>query len=233
MPLGATSSGAIAASQAGCSLIDNELFPVTIANRLERVASARGIILSDVQDRICVLPLRGKLRDIHGIQGILDKYKAGNFDLIVIDAFYRALPSGTDENDNGAMGLLMNTIDAMAIRMGAGIVLICHSPKGDVSGREVVDLVAGAGAMTRAIDAVLGIRRHEVDGCFTVSSRVRNFREPDELVIEKQYPIFTPRPDLDPAKLYRPAKAKAGRARDTALQVKSDIEGRTGEALDP
>lgn len=201
-------------------LIDNELFPTTIGNRLARVAAALRIGMGAVEDKISILPLRGKLQDIHGIGRLLKDYKPGDFDLVVLDAFYRALPDGADENDNGKMGRLLNYVDALAGRLNAAVCLICHTPKGDVSGREVTDLVAGAGAFTRAIDAIIGIRRHEQDGCYVVQYRVRNFAEPTDVVIEKKYPIFEVRGDLDPAKLYRPGKG----SKSPADQLKADLE---------
>lgn len=129
------------------------------------------------------------------------RLEPGAVDLIVIDSFYRAVPEGNNENDNAQMTLLMNEVDAAAMRIGAAIVLIAHNPKGDVSERAVSDLVAGAGAITRACDNIIAFRRHEVDDCFVVQAKLRDHPELEPFVIEKKYPIFVPRSDLDPDKI--------------------------------
>ena len=49
----------------------------------------------------------------------------------MLDAFYRALPADTDENDNGAMAGVYNMIDRYAEMLGSAFVLIHHISKGN------------------------------------------------------------------------------------------------------
>lgn len=92
-------------------LIDNELHPETLAKRLPAVAEARGIRLADIADKIQVITLRGRLRDLLALESDLRSITPRAFKLIVLDAFYRFLPEGTDENANAAMAQLYNCVD--------------------------------------------------------------------------------------------------------------------------
>ncbi|MBC7819694.1 MAG: AAA family ATPase [Planctomycetaceae bacterium] len=98
-------------------LIDNELHPETLAKRLPTVAEARGIRPADIADKIQVIALRGRLRDLLALESDLRSITPGAFKLIVLDAFYRFLPEGTDENANAAMAQLYNRVDRSAARL--------------------------------------------------------------------------------------------------------------------
>jgi uncharacterized caspase-like protein len=67
------------------------------------------------------------------------------FSLIILDSFYRFLPIGDNENDNGTMAQVYNHIDRFAARLGCAFVLVHHASKGMQSGKAVTDVGAGAG----------------------------------------------------------------------------------------
>lgn len=73
---------------------------------------ARGITLAECDDRIDIVNLRGKLKDIFGLEPCFARIEPGRYKLVVIDAFYRAMPRDTDENDNGTMAQVYNVLDA-------------------------------------------------------------------------------------------------------------------------
>ena len=77
-------------------IVDNELHPETIAKRLPDVAAAMQIHFGEIKDRISILSLRGRLQDIRGLGIRFRAIEPDKYKLIVIDAFYRALPVGTD-----------------------------------------------------------------------------------------------------------------------------------------
>ena len=54
----------------------------------------------------------------------------GRFKVIVLDAFYRFLPKGKDENDNATITSLYNALDEYASTLGCSFILIHHSSKG-------------------------------------------------------------------------------------------------------
>src|SRR6266704_2879127 len=91
--------GRFAVHDAGDVLIlDNELHGETTVSRIPKVARARQIALDAYADRLHVENLRGKLQDIFSLKTYFDRLVPGRFKMIVLDAFYRFLPMGTDEN---------------------------------------------------------------------------------------------------------------------------------------
>ncbi|MFA7236885.1 MAG: hypothetical protein WC058_08475 [Phycisphaeraceae bacterium] len=49
-------------------ILDNELHGETSADRVPRVATARGVDLSQLSDMLCVENLRGRLKDIFNLR---------------------------------------------------------------------------------------------------------------------------------------------------------------------
>ena len=82
--------------------------------------------------------------DFHAVARAVEDAGQG-YALIIVDAFYRALPRGTDENDNAAIADLYNFVDRTAERSDAAIVLVHHSSKGSQAGKSVTDVGSGAG----------------------------------------------------------------------------------------
>ncbi len=139
-------------------VIDNELRPSNIANRIPTVARAMGLEPDDYQDQYDVISLRGRLIDLHGIgRRIVQHIERGRYSAIIVDAWYRVL-SG-NENDNGPMRDAYNLVDQYAMQTGAAWILIHHSSKGSQSDKRVTDVGAGAGAQSRACRLPLSIAR--------------------------------------------------------------------------
>ena len=184
-------------------MIDNELHPETLAKRLPAVAEARGIRPADFADKIQVLTLRGRLRDLLALESDLQSITPGAFKLIVLDAFYRFLPEGTDENANAAMAQLYNCVDRIAERLGCAVVLIHHASKGNQSGRGVTDVGSGAGAQSRAVDAHIVLRPHEDDGAVVLDAAVRSWPPVAPVGLRWKFPIFQVDSSLDTTQLRR------------------------------
>lgn len=183
-------------------LVDNELHGETLARRIPKVADALGYPLDAVADGLDVVPLRGKLRDLPTLLDALDRQVApGSYALVVVDAWYRCLPVGTDECDNGAIAALFNRIDQTADRLGCAFALVHHTSKGIQSGKSVTDVGSGAGSMSRAADAHLVLRPHEADGAVVVDAVVRSWEPVPSLCLRWQYPTWTLADDLDPTEL--------------------------------
>lgn len=184
-------------------LIDNELHPETLAKRIPEVAEALGIRSEELADKIQVIMLRGRLRDLFALESDLRGITPGAFKLIVLDAFYRFLPQGTDENDNAAMAQLYNCVDRIAERLGCAIVLIHHASKGNQSGRGVTDVGSGAGAQSRAADAHFVLRPHEDEGAVVFDAAVRSWAPIAPIGLRWDFPIFKVDPTLDTTQLRR------------------------------
>ena len=141
-----------------CAIIDNELHAETSTSRLRYLAAKRGIS-DDVQDRVRILNLRGKFQDLGCIEKTLLKVPYGTFGLVIVDAWYRTLPKGTSENDNGSITELYNRLDCVADAIGSSFVPIHHGSKGDQSAKTITDVGSGAGSQSRATDTHLVLRR--------------------------------------------------------------------------
>jgi hypothetical protein len=188
-------------------IIDNELHKNTLANRLPKVAAAMGIAWDEIADHIFIESLRGRLRDIHALRPFFNAIEPGRFTLIILDALYRLLPPGCDENSNANMASVYNAIDGYTERLGAAVFLVHHSSKGSQSGKSVTDTGAGAGSQSRACDTHFILRPHEEDGCAVVDAAVRSFPPIEPFCLRWNFPIWTLADDLDPDKL-RQAKPR-------------------------
>ena len=95
-------------------LIDNELHPETLASRIRQVVAAMGLTPADIQGRIDVVCLRGKLAGLDIIAKHLAKLQPGVYDVAMIDCLYRAMPSKTEENSSTDMREIYNLLDQTA-----------------------------------------------------------------------------------------------------------------------
>jgi len=182
-------------------IIDNELHRETSAHRIPRVAEARGVAMRELADRVFVDNLRGRLQDIFTLGPYFAALEPGRFKVIVLDAFYRFMPAGGDENDNGTMANIYNRIDAFADRLGCCFVLIHHSTKGSQTGKSVTDVGAGAGAQSRATDTHLVLRPHEEDGVVVLDAAVRSWKPVEPMCLRWDFPVWKHDRALDPADL--------------------------------
>lgn len=182
-------------------IIDNELHGETSANRIPKVAKARGIGTDEFADSVFIRNLRGGLQDIVSLGPYFRAIEPGRFRLIVLDAFYRFLPAGMDENANADMASLYNHIDRYAADLGCAFVLIHHSSKGNQSGKAVTDVGAGAGSQSRATDAHLVLRPHEEPDVVVLDAAVRSWPPHDSVCLRWAFPVWDMADDLDAKRL--------------------------------
>lgn len=192
-------------------VIDNELHPETLAARAPRVAEGRGIgigengerIETGVEDRIAFLHLRGRLVDLDGLAETFAAIEPGEYQLVILDAWYRFLGAGTDENNNAAIAAMYNQLDKFAARLRSAFVLIHHSSKGSQADKSVTDVGAGAGSQSRAADVHMVIREHSADNHYVIDGMVRSFPPIAPKVVRWEFPLFHAADDLDPTDLKR------------------------------
>ncbi len=213
-------------------LIDNELHEETSANRIPLVVEAMRKAnpnLPNVDDMIDVWNLRGKWKSIADLAAWLPRFKEAGYRMIVIDAFYRALPKDTDENDNGSIASIYNLIDTFAKKVGCSFVLIHHTSKGNQSQKSITDVGAGAGSQSRAADTHLVLREHKDDGYLVLEAVVRSFPRQEPIVLQKAFPLMVPDYDRNPEDLA--GKAEVGVKKDDPPP--SEIAKRLAELVDP
>ena len=197
--------GQFQAKQGRVLLIDNECHVETVENRLHEVAKHRGINLAkDIEDRFVFDCMRGRLTDIHSMsleyfEQMKDFWHRKPFDIIVLDALYRFLPSGISENDNAAITAIFNTLDRIAGELNVAIVCVHHTSKGNQSGKAITDVGAGAGAMARANDTYVAIRQHDVEGMHVFEAKTRSFPDPEPLSIKFEWPCWSVKDGIEPA----------------------------------
>ena len=173
-------------------IVDNELHGETFAARLQAVCRETGN--GATLEGIDAMLLRGvsDRSDISGIAARLSKTKPGRYQLIAIDALYRALPQATSESDNAAMMRVYNCLDEIARMTGAAIVCNHHSSKGDQSGKSVTDVGSGAGSISRAADTHLIIRPHEEESLAVLEAVCRSWPKPEPKSIRWLWPLWEP-----------------------------------------
>ena len=165
---------------------------------------------------------RGRLKTIEDIGNHLAEYREKKYRLIIIDAFYRAMPRGIDENDNGAIADVYNMLDRYAQEIGCAFVLIHHTSKGNQAQKSVTDVGAGAGSQSRAADTHLVLRRHKEEGVVVMDSVVRSFRSSSPVCLRWDFPLWRRDDSLDPPQLEGVAETrKAKTGTDAALEKKN------------
>jgi hypothetical protein len=198
-------------------VIDNELHRETIAHRLRTLASAMNWPIEDIADRIDVVALRGCLEDLHSLGAGLKKIERGRYALSIIDAWYRTLPRGTDENDNGTMAALYNELDGYSDTIDTSFANVHHSSKGDQSGKSVTDIGAGAGAQSRATDTHLVLRPHEEENVVVLDAAVRSCPPVKPICLRWEFPRWTAALDLDPEAL-RVSKSRRRKSEEESVK---------------
>jgi hypothetical protein len=202
-------------------VLDNELHPETLAKRYHTVLAARGVMLDTVAEDLEIVTMRGRLMDLTAIARYCERFAPGYYAVIVIDALYRALPEGTDENSNSQMARVYDVLNRIADRLRVVLIVVHHSSKGVQGNKSVTDTGSGAGAMSRATDTHLILREHEEKDCVVLEAAARSFAPIAPLCLQWVFPVWRLAPELDPTKLRRdrPARrpAKTGDETDTKI----------------
>ena len=202
-------------------IIDNELHPETSASRIPRIVEARGFEIGKVGKYISIVNQRGRLKTIEDIGSHVERYRSQGYRMIIIDAFYRAMPRGVDENDNGAIADVYNLLDRYAHEIGCAFVLIHHTSKGNQSQKSVTDVGSGAGSQSRAADTHLVLRRHKEKDVVVMDSVVRSFPSVEPICLKWTWPLWNRADGLNPEDLDGKAESRAPR-RGTAEAVETE-----------
>lgn len=159
-------------------LIDNELHMETLSGRLREVSRAMGVPADSLRG-LDVLPLRGRIKSLKSIgEMLIELVKEGeiSYDVMILDALYKALPEDVDENSNGQITGIYNQLEAIASSVKSAFVMVHHTSKGNQANKAVTDIGSGAGAQSRAPDTHLTLRPHSEPGIISVFCCVRSFR---------------------------------------------------------
>ena len=201
--------GEFACERCRVLLVDNELQLATISERVNKIVKNMGFGLAALDGHFDVLSLREDDRDLdavlEAIKGLEHKY-----DFVIFDALYMFLEAGMDENSNADMTILLRKFRRFATKVDCGVMLVHHTSKGIQSGKDSLDLGAGAGSLGRAVDMHIGIYRHEEDNTFVAHFKTRSSAPVPPVGIEWDYPRFRRAIGIDLEDLWTgPKKKKA------------------------
>ena len=84
-------------------LVDNELHRETGLQRLQKAFRQARIPWEDVEANVDVAWLRGQRAGLDDLEATVRRMPRGEWSLIILDAFYRFIPAGMDENSNSDM----------------------------------------------------------------------------------------------------------------------------------
>jgi hypothetical protein len=143
------------------------------------------------------------------------------YGLIILDPIYKML-GDADENSNGEIADLLNSLGRMCIELGVGAVFSHHHSKGNKANVDAMDRMAGAGVWARDPDAIIDLVNHEKDNCYVVETIPRNYIRPPKLVVQSDFPVFHVLEDEDPNKV---RKAGGSRKKLTEGDVTAICDG--------
>lgn len=180
-------------------LVDNELHPETLENRLFEVGRGLNLAPDHARHRFDYLNLRGNWQDFESVcERIRQRYVRDELALIVFDAKYRFFVDPLEENSNEDQTQFHNSADGFAVDMNVAVLFVHHATKGTQSEKALVDIGAGGGAQARAVDLHCVIRPHEIDGHSVLEAAVRSFPAVEPQTIRFDWPVWTPVSGVSP-----------------------------------
>ena len=208
-------------------LVDNELQSRELAYRVNQSAAAIGLLAREYDANLTVMPMRHEGQptvDLYMLEHALaQQFASGTFQVIVLDALYRFLPEGVDENANTDMTRVYNVLDRIARQQQAAIVVVHHTSKGSQSGKGVMDVGAGAGAIGRATDTHLVLRPHEQEGGIIIDAQRRSWKNDGPFCVRFTWPLYHLAPDLDPSQYARPGRSRDNDSQDAGTRQDEDM----------
>lgn len=191
-------------------LVDVELHPETLENRLHDVARQMRVTAEQCRERLDVMTLRGEWATLDDVEATVEAQPARTWSVIALDAFYRFIPPGMRENENADMTQIYNQLDRIAKKADAAIVVVHHTTKGTQTEKSTMDVGAGAGAIGRATDTHVTFLRHRKDGYLVMNAETRSFRRPSPRVIHLDPPDIAFDATMDHTDLWYPGCDAAG-----------------------
>lgn len=149
--------------------------------------------------------------------------------LVTIDSLYMAL-GDADESDQRAMKSALREFKAIANEYSIALLLVHHSTKGLSNHKSALDTASGSGVIGRIIDAQLTLREHSSGESVYSAHITARAAEAQSFAVEKQYPVFTKRDDLDAGRMksfndFRSAASKAGLT-EIHSRLRAELSGR-------
>lgn len=162
--------------------VNLEIAKFSYRKRIRMICKGRGVDPSSL-NQFHVWNRRGKDNEIAALaillRGLVSRVGA---ELLIIDPIYKTYGE-REENSNTEMSQVLNELERLAQDTGSAVLIAAHFPKGNLTGRDAIDRVAGASVFGRDPDALLIMTPHEEDDAFTVSPVLRDLPNQPEFVI--------------------------------------------------
>ena len=163
--------------------VNLEIAKFSYRKRIRFVCAGRSFAPCDL-GRFHVWNRRGKENEITRLAGRLRRQAARiGAGLIIIDPVYKTY-GDREENSNTEMAQVLNELEKLAHDTSAAVLIAAHFPKGNLTGRDAIDRVAGASVFGRDPDALLIMTPHEHPESFTVTPILRDLPPQPEFVIQ-------------------------------------------------
>lgn len=143
--------------------VNPEIDPRSLSNRFRKVADAMGADLAEVDGRVTILTLRGRLTDggepmtLSTVAGMILEAAEhfGGFDLIIIDSCSTLLTG--DENNSLDVRRFHDQCLIVAAATGAAVMCVHHEGKAQSGDRDAIARGRGSSAWGDAFDLVLSL----------------------------------------------------------------------------
>lgn len=176
--------------------VNLEIQRFSYRKRIKHVAAGRGIKTAQLTG-FHAWNLRGHSAEISQLVGdILGKVAQSAFDLIIVDPIYKTY-GDRQENSNTEMGQVLAELERLALLADVAVLIAAHFPKGNLTGRDAIDRVAGASVFGRDPDVLLTMTTHEEEDAFTITPILRDLPPLEEFVVRWNSHRFE-RIDADP-----------------------------------
>jgi len=186
---------------------------------LKRIAAIQSAMNADPRHQLRLWHLRGHQVSAWALVAtLIERIQSGDYALVILDPLYKLL-AGLNENDAAEMGQLMGELERLVSQRACGLIYSDHTPKGDLSQRDHIDLASGSGVKARDPDGLVTIRKHadwaELDRLYVLESTARNCPPVPPATVRFDYPCFSI-VDMEPA-LPNPKAGRKPTVSDKAL----------------
>ncbi len=195
--------------------VNLEIARFSYRKRIRFICASRAFASVDLS-RFHIWNRRGRADEITQLSGRLRRQVARlGADLVIIDPIYKTY-GDREENSNTEMAQVLNELEKLAHVTGAAVLIAAHFPKGNLTGRDAIDRVAGASVFGRDPDALLIMTPHEAPDAFVVTPILRDLPPQSEFVIQWAAHHFE-RIAADPRAVQGRDKGESGKSSTTYI----------------
>lgn len=191
---------------------------------LKRIAAIQAAMKGEPRHHLRLWHLRGhQVSAFILVQTLIERIQAWDYVLIILDPLYKLL-AGLNENDASEMGQLLGELEKLVSQRECGLIYSDHTPKGDLSQRDHIDLASGSGVKARDPDGLVTLRKHadweELNRLYVLESTARNCPPVPPATVRFDYPCYS-LIDIEPA-LPNPKAGRKQEVSDRELLVPID-----------